>query len=97
MDELLACSRTSVNLICRLWDTYLSNHVEIASMHVYVCAAIVTSLSPKRLGVSHAVFVMKIQSINPDGWSVGDLDMIVAQAYVYEKMFSGAPSHLKST
>jgi hypothetical protein len=56
-----------------------------------------TSLSPKLLGVSHADFVMKIQSINPDGWSVEELDVIVAQAYVYEKMFSGAPSHLKST
>jgi hypothetical protein len=86
----------SVPIVFRLWDMYLSNHSKIASTHVYVCAALIGALSPKLSGVPHAEFVMQIQSINPDSWSVDEMEMIIAQAYVYEKMFSGAPSHLRS-
>jgi hypothetical protein len=85
----------SVGLVFRLWDMYLSNHSKIASTHVYVCAAMMVALSPKLTGAPHAEFVMQIQSINPNGWSVDDMEMIIAQAYVYEKMFAGAPSHLR--
>jgi hypothetical protein len=86
----------SVRLVFKLWDNYLANHGKIASTHVYVCAAMMVALSPKLTGVSHAEFVMKIQSIDPESWSADDMEMIIAQAYVYEKMFAGAPSHLKT-
>jgi hypothetical protein len=86
----------SVPLVFRLWDMYLSNHSKIASTHVYICAALMAALSPKLTGIQHADFVMQIQSINPDAWSVEEMEMIIAQGYVYEKMFAGAPSHLRT-
>jgi hypothetical protein len=86
----------SVPLLFRLWDSYLSNHSKIASTHVYVCAAMIVALSPKLSGAPHAEFVMQVQAINPEAWTVEQMEMIVAQAYVYEKMFAGAPSHLRS-
>jgi hypothetical protein len=85
-----------VSLVFRLWDMYLGNHAKIASTHVYVCAAMMVALSPKLAGAPHAEFVMQIQAINPETWKIDDLEMIIAQAYVYEKMFAGAPSHLKT-
>jgi hypothetical protein len=86
----------SVVLVFRLWDMYLSNDSKIASTHVYICAALMAALSHRLSGVPHADFVMQIQSINPDVWSVDEMEMIIAQAYVYEKMFAGSPSHLRS-
>jgi hypothetical protein len=86
----------SVPLLFRLWDSYLSNHSKIASTHVYVCAALMASLSPKLSGAPHAEFVMQVQAISPDAWTVEQMEMIIAQAYVYERMFAGAPSHLRS-
>jgi hypothetical protein len=83
-------------LLFRLWDSYISNNSTIASTHVYVCAALMSSLSAKLVGLSHAEFVIKLQSIDPEGWSVEDLDMILAQAFCYENMFARSPSHLKS-
>lgn len=87
----------SPKLSLRLWDFYLSNHSKISSTHVYVCAALLKTLSPTLINLNHNDFVMKIQSINPDDWSVDDFDMIIAQSYVYEKMFSHSPSHLRSS
>lgn len=87
----------SVPLIFRLWDSYLSNHSKISSTHVYVCAAMMTTLAPKLIGLSHADFVMQLQSIDPEKWTVDEMEMIIAQAYVYERMFSNSQSHLRST
>jgi hypothetical protein len=86
----------SVQLLFRLWDSYLSNHSKIASTHVYVCAAMMSSLAEKLKGLSHADFVMQIQAIDPDGWTVDELEMIIAQAYVYENHFANSPAHLRS-
>ncbi|KAH0790851.1 TBC domain containing protein [Histomonas meleagridis] len=87
----------SIPLIFRLWDSYLSNHTKISSTHVYTCAALMVALSPKIIKLQHSDFVMKIQSIDPESWTLNDMEMIIAQAYVYEKMFSHSPSHLRSS
>ena len=86
----------SVPLVFRLWDSYLSNHSKISTTHVFVCAALLTTLSPRLKGLSHADFVLEVQSIDPDSWTVKDIDEIIAQAYVYERMFSHSPSHMRS-
>jgi hypothetical protein len=86
----------SVRLLFRLWDSYLSNHSKIASTHVYVCAAMMSSLAAKLTGLSHAEFVMQLQGIDPNAWTVDQLEMIIAQAYVYENQFTHSPAHLRS-
>jgi hypothetical protein len=84
-----------VSQLFRLWDSYLSNHSKISSTHVYVCAAMMVALAPKLTGLPHGEFVMQVQAINPDAWKLEEVDAIIAQAYVYEKMFANSPSHLK--
>lgn len=83
-------------LVLRLWDMYLSNHSKISVTHVFVCAAMMTTLSERLVGVPHAEFVMKIQQIDPKEWKMDDMDMIIAQAFVYESKFSQSSSHFKS-
>ena len=86
----------STALIFRLWDSYLSNHHKISYTHVYTCAALLTKMSDTLSVASHSDFVIQIQSIDPEQWTVADMDEIIAQAYVYERMFSQAQSHLRS-
>jgi hypothetical protein len=86
----------SVRLIFRLWDSYLSNHSKIATSHVYVCAALMAALSTKLTNAPHAEFVMQVQGIDPDSWTIEDMEMLIALGYVYEKMFASAPSPLRS-
>ena len=85
----------SIGLVFRLWDSYLSNHSKISTTHVFFCAALLSFLSPQLQGMNHSAFVLHLQSVDPDSWTMRDMDMIIAQAYVYERMFS-SPSHLRS-
>lgn len=86
----------SVPILFRLWDSYLSHHARIATTHVFVCAAMMDSMAYKLLPLNHAEFVILMQGIDPEGWKPEEIEVILAQAYVYEKMFSQAPSHLRS-
>lgn len=86
----------SMGVLFRLWDLYLSNHSKIATTHVYVCAAMLETLAPKLLGLSHAEFVVELQSIDPEKWTMADMEMITAQAYVYEQTCKARPSHIRS-
>lgn len=83
-------------LVLRLWDLYISNHSHIAATHVYVCAAMMTALSSRIKGLAHAEFVINVQQISPSQWKMEDMEMIMAQAYVYEKMFSQHQNGFKS-
>lgn len=86
----------SIPLIFRLWDNYLSSPNKISSTHVYVCAALMTHLTPKFLPLNHSELILFIQSLDPDDWKPDQIETILAQAYVYDKMFSNSPSHLKA-
>lgn len=82
----------SMGILFRLWDLYLSNHSKIATTHVYVCAAILETFAPKVMGLSHADFVVELQSMDPEAWTPDDISMIIAQAYVYEQTSQPQPS-----
>jgi hypothetical protein len=73
--------------VLRLWDCYVSNHRKIATTHVFVCAAILSALAPRLIGLTHSEFVVTIQRLSPGSWRQPEVDVILAQAFVYEKMF----------
>jgi hypothetical protein len=54
-----------------------------------------TALSQKLTGIPRMEFVVKIHKMRPDAWTKEQLEMILAQAYVYERMFAGASAHLR--
>lgn len=86
----------SVPMLFRLWDYYLCKHSKISTNHVFVCAAMMNNMTDKLLPLNHADFIICLQNINPDEWSLNDIEEILAMAYCYEKMFSSSPSHLRS-
>jgi hypothetical protein len=84
-----------VPLLFRIWDLYFSYPLRITATHVYMCAAVLNSLSEKLTGRSRMDFVIEIHKLDPDSWTQEELEVILAQAYVYERMFAGAPAHLR--
>lgn len=78
----------SLTCLLRLWDYYLSNHSKIATTHIYICAALMEVLSPRIINLPHAEFVMQMQQIAPDEWSISDMNEFIAQAYVFEQKFA---------
>ena len=87
----------STSMLCRIWDTYLPNHSRTASLHSYICAALLTKLSPSLVNVPHAEFVIAIQSVDTKQWTPEELEMLLAQAYVYEKMFAPSSQPFRSS
>jgi hypothetical protein len=77
----------------RLWDLFLSDHSKIATTTVYLCAAMVAVLAPRLIGLGGPEFVMSVQSVSVDFWTMEDLETILAQAYVYEKAAARVPGH----
>ena len=77
----------SPTVLFRLWDTYLGNHTKISFTHVFVCAAFLNMLHNRLITKPHSEFVMEIQMIDPYSWSIEDMEVILAQEYVYEKTY----------
>jgi hypothetical protein len=83
-----------MNCLLRVWDSYLANAMKIPTMHVYICAAVLIEMSSKLVDMSHAEFVLQAQTVHQENWSMNEMELIIAQAFVFESLFSGS-SHLK--
>ncbi|KAH0785806.1 TBC domain containing protein [Histomonas meleagridis] len=70
----------------RIWDTLVCHHTRIGPSLVYLCASMLSVLAPKLNGLSQSEINTFIQMIPPEIWD-DKIDELIAQAYVYEKMF----------
>ena len=88
----------TVGTIFRIWDNYLSRPNQIVNTHVYTCASLMSCIAYKLMPLNHAEFVVLMQGITPEGWHPEEIEEILAQSYVYEKMYAiQSPSILKSS
>jgi hypothetical protein len=78
----------SLPLLFRVWDLFMSDHAKITQSQVYLCAAMLGTLSQELIGLPETDFIMKIQNLSPEYWSLEVLETLLAQAFVYEKMFA---------
>jgi hypothetical protein len=83
----------------RLFDTYLSEEDGEAygfrTFHVYVCASILTFFSKQLKELEFQDMVLFIQHLPTSSWTDKEVSSILSQAFVYQSLFKGSPSHLK--
>jgi hypothetical protein len=72
-------------LMFRVWDLFLSDHARITATHVYVCGAMLVILAPELLTLEGPEFIMKVQNLPLEFWTLEKLETVLAQAFVYEK------------
>jgi hypothetical protein len=72
--------------VLRIWDSYFGSHRTIAASHVFVCAAVMALLGNRVIGLPHGEFVSAVQRTLSDVWEKADVDVILAQAFVYQKL-----------
>jgi hypothetical protein len=77
-----------IPLILRIWDLYLSQVSRTAALQVCMCAAMLTSISRQIQCSRQTELLTFIKGIGPDFWTEDQLELILAQAYVYEQSFS---------
>jgi len=95
----------SLDLILRLWDTYLAeyggsqdepNEVGdgFAVLHVYMCAALLVRWSEELQKMEFQEMVIFLQHLPTSGWSDKDVGELLSQAFVFKTLYHRSPSHL---
>lgn len=99
----------SLDLILRVWDTYLAEmggseetavgaateSEGFAVLHVYMCASLLVRWSQQLQKMDFQELVMFLQDLPTTGWSMGDVAELLSQAFVYMSLYHHAPSHLR--
>jgi len=98
----------SLDLILRVWDTYLAEHGGsdgdadspsdgLAVLHVYTCAALLVRWSAELQKMEFQELVHFLQHLPTTGWSNKEVGELLSQAYVFKTLYHNAPSHLACT
>ena len=94
----------SLDLILRVWDTYLAEYGAasgpsadptassdgFAVLHVYACAALLSKYSADLRTMEFQDLVMFLQKLPTTGWSEKDVGELLSLAYVYQSLYSQA-------
>eukprot|EP01126_Amoeba_proteus_P052157 TRINITY_DN6275_c0_g2_i8.p1 TRINITY_DN6275_c0_g2~~TRINITY_DN6275_c0_g2_i8.p1 ORF type:complete len:115 (-),score=27.42 TRINITY_DN6275_c0_g2_i8:228-572(-) len=86
----------SLHSLMRVWDTYISEGEGYATLHTYLCAALLVHFEKQIRSLESQELMTFIQNFPTNSWSVGNVEMLLAQAYVFKQQFNESPSHLTS-
>lgn len=94
----------SLDLILRVWDTYLAEHGAsddastgsdgFAVLHVYTCAALMLKFSPELKRMEFQDLVMFLQHLPTTGWSDKEVGVLLSEAFVMKSHFHHSQAHL---
>mmetsp|Transcript_29128 Transcript_29128/g.65965 ORF Transcript_29128/g.65965 Transcript_29128/m.65965 type:complete len:109 (-) Transcript_29128:574-900(-) len=98
----------SLDLILRVWDTYLAEHGGsdgdadspsdgLAVLHVYTCVALLVRWSTELQKMEFQELVHFLQHLPTTGWSNKEVGELLSQAFVFKTLYHDAPSHLACT
>eukprot|EP01016_Furgasonia_blochmanni_P002984 TRINITY_DN1116_c0_g1_i12.p1 TRINITY_DN1116_c0_g1~~TRINITY_DN1116_c0_g1_i12.p1 ORF type:complete len:288 (-),score=36.35 TRINITY_DN1116_c0_g1_i12:358-1221(-) len=80
----------------RLFDTYISDDEGFSVLHIYVCTAILLKWANKLKRMSFNDLMLFLQCLPTKEWREEDLNMLIAEAYVFKTLFEGSKGHLQS-
>ena len=86
-----------LDLIIRMWDTYLSNFpMGFSQFHIYVCCAFLRRFSSHIMDMEFQDIIMFLQDTSKtEDWTEDDIEMMLSEAYVWQSLYENASAHLK--
>lgn len=86
-----------LNLIIRMWDTYLSEFPNgFSDFHVYVCCAFLRKFTEVLMEMDFQDVIMFLQdNSKTENWEEGDIEMLLSEAYLWEMLYGGTSAHYK--
>ena len=84
----------SLKVAVRLFDTYISDDQGFSVLHLYVCASILLKWSIKLKKMNLDNIMLFLQDLPTKQWSEQDLDVIIAEAYVFKSLYEESTGHL---
>jgi hypothetical protein len=85
----------SLDVVIRMWDTYLSEGPNgFTDFHVYVCAAFLVKWSEHIRKLDFQDGIMFLQALPTKEWGDKDVELLLSEAYMWKSLFHDAPNHL---
>lgn len=86
----------SINLIIRMWDTYLSETpLGFNNFHVYVCAAFLIKFSNELKEKDFQEILLFLQNPPTTGWKEKDIELMLSEAFIWQSLYKNASAHLR--
>jgi len=87
-----------VPLLIRVWDTYLAEERGteggLLSFHLYLCGSLLMHWAPHLKKLDFQDLILFLQHLPTERWTERDIELVLAQAYVYKTLFHDSPHHL---
>lgn len=86
----------SIELIVRMWDTYLSETpLGFNTFHVYVCAAFLSKFSAELKEKDFQEILLFLQNPPTNKWTDKDVELILSEAFIWQSLYKNASAHLR--
>lgn len=86
----------SLDLIVRMWDTYLSeNPLGFSNFHVYVCAAFLVKFADELKQKDFQEILLFLQSPPTNYWTDKDIELMLSEAFIWQSLYKDATAHLR--
>lgn len=86
----LLMREVSIELIIRMWDTYLSETpLGFSHFHVYVCAAFLIKFSAELKEKDFQDILLFLQNPPTAAWTEKDIELMLSEAFIWKSLYSG--------
>lgn len=86
----------SLNLIIRMWDTYLSETpLGFSNFHIYTCAAFLIKFSNDLKNMHFQDILLFLQNPPTQQWTEKDIEMMLSEAFIWQSLYKNASAHLR--
>ena len=85
-----------MQLIIRMWDTYLSETpLGFNTFHTYVCAAFLIKFSSELKEKDFQEIILFLQNPPTSSWTEKDVELMLSEAYIWQSLYKNASAHLR--
>ncbi|CAX42308.1 GTPase-activating protein, putative [Candida dubliniensis CD36] len=85
-----------MQLIIRMWDTYLSETpLGFNTFHTYVCAAFLIKFSSDLKEKDFQEIILFLQNPPTSSWTEKDVELMLSEAYIWQSLYKNASAHLR--
>ncbi|KAJ1939840.1 GTPase-activating protein, partial [Linderina pennispora] len=81
----------------RMWDTYLAEPDGFSTFHIYVCAAFLLRWAAELMRLDFQKAILFLQNPPTAAWTTQDIELLLAEAYMYKCLYHDSPSHYAAT
>ena len=85
-----------LNLVIRLWDTYIAEGDKFPTLHTYVCASFLIEFSKELIASDFQTLMMFLHHLPTDSWTTDRFEPLISRAFMWQTQYGDASQLLKN-